>query len=98
MTDDETPAEAIQGVAQVLVRDNEWRQPQARGDRTPAAVYFGSSVEQSSFILALFCLDDGVRLSGETVTALYNTLAGISSSAITIADKERIIESPVFTD
>jgi putative transposase len=42
--DYETPAEAIQGLAQFFVRDNEWRQHQALGYRTPAAVYFGSSV------------------------------------------------------
>jgi putative transposase len=42
--DYETPAEAIQGLAPFFVRYNEWRQHQARGDRTPAAVYFGSSV------------------------------------------------------
>jgi putative transposase len=42
--DYETPAEAIQGLAQFFVRYNEWRQHQALGYRTPAAVYFGSSV------------------------------------------------------
>jgi putative transposase len=42
--DDDTPAEAIQGLAQFFVRYNEWRQHQALGYRTPAAVYFGSSV------------------------------------------------------
>jgi putative transposase len=42
--DDETPAEAMQGWAQFFVRDKEWRQHQALGYRTPAAVYFGSSV------------------------------------------------------
>jgi hypothetical protein len=34
----------------------------------------------------------------ETFTALYDTMGGISSGAMTIADKERIIESPFFTD
>jgi putative transposase len=42
--DDETPREAIQGFATFFVRDNEWRQHQALGYQTPAAVYFGSSV------------------------------------------------------
>jgi len=42
--DYETPAEARQGLAQCFVRYNEWRQHQALGYRTPAAVYFGSSV------------------------------------------------------
>jgi putative transposase len=42
--DDETPREAMQGFAQFLVRSNEWRQHQALDYRTPAAVYFNSSV------------------------------------------------------
>ena len=42
--DYETPAEAIQGLAQFFVRYNEWRQHQALGYRTPAAVYFNSSI------------------------------------------------------
>jgi putative transposase len=42
--DYETPAEAMQGLAQFFVRYNEWRQHQALGYQTPAAVYFGSSV------------------------------------------------------
>jgi putative transposase len=42
--DYETPAEAMQGLAQFFVRYNEWRQHQALGYRTPAAVYFGLSV------------------------------------------------------
>jgi putative transposase len=41
--DYETPREAMQGLAQFFVRYNEWRQHQALGYRTPAAVYFGSN-------------------------------------------------------
>ena len=44
LKDYETPREAIQGLAQFFVRYNEWRQHQALGYRTPAAVYFGSSL------------------------------------------------------
>ena len=40
--DYETPAEAMQGLAQFFVRYNEWRQHQALGYQTPAAVYFNS--------------------------------------------------------
>jgi putative transposase len=40
--DYETPREAIQGLETFFVRDNEWRQHQALGYQTPAAVYFGS--------------------------------------------------------
>jgi len=40
----ETPREARQGFAPFFVRSNEWRQPQALGDQTPASVYFGASV------------------------------------------------------
>jgi putative transposase len=39
-----TPREAIQGLAQFFVRDNELRQHQALGYQTPAAVYFASNV------------------------------------------------------
>jgi len=42
--DYETPAEAIQGLAQFFVRYNEWRQHQALGSRTLATVYCSSSV------------------------------------------------------
>jgi putative transposase len=42
--DYETPAEAMRGLGTFFVRYNEWRQHQALGYRTPAAVYFGSSV------------------------------------------------------
>ena len=42
--DYETPREAMQGLGTFFVRDNEWRQHQALGYQTPAAVYFGSSV------------------------------------------------------
>lgn len=42
--DYETPREAMQGLAQFFVRYNEWRQHQALGYQTPAAVYFSSSV------------------------------------------------------
>jgi putative transposase len=42
--DDETPREAIQGLGTFFVRDNEWRQHQALGSQTPAAVYFSSYV------------------------------------------------------
>jgi len=42
--DSETPREAIQGLAQFFVRYNEWRQHQALGYQTPAAVYFSSYV------------------------------------------------------
>jgi putative transposase len=42
--DYETPREAMQGLATFFVRDNEWRQHQARGYQTPASVYFGSSL------------------------------------------------------
>jgi hypothetical protein len=41
--DDETPREARPGFATFLVRDKEWRQPQALGEQTPASGYFGSS-------------------------------------------------------
>src|SRR5215470_1378038 len=44
LKDYETPREAIQGLAQFFVRYNEWRQHQALDYRTPAAVYFNSSV------------------------------------------------------
>jgi putative transposase len=54
-----TPREAMQGFAQCFVRSNAWRQHQALGDQTPAAVYGSSSVEQSIFMLTHFCLDDG---------------------------------------
>lgn len=40
--DYETPREAIQGLGTFFVRYNEWRQHQALGYQTPAAVYFGS--------------------------------------------------------
>jgi putative transposase len=63
LKDYETPREAMQGLATFFVRDNEWRQHQALGYQTPASVYFGSSLEQSILILALFCLDDGVRFN-----------------------------------
>ena len=42
--DDETPREAMQGLATFFVRYNEWRQHQALGYQTPAAVYFGLSI------------------------------------------------------
>ncbi len=44
LKDYETPREAMQGLATFFVRDNEWRQHQALGYQTPAAVYFGSYV------------------------------------------------------
>ena len=44
LKDYETPREAIQGLAQFFVRYNEWRQHQALGYQTPAAVYFSSYV------------------------------------------------------
>jgi putative transposase len=44
LKDYETPREAIQGLGTFFVRYNEWRQHQALGYQTPAAVYFGSSV------------------------------------------------------
>jgi len=44
LKDYETPREAMQGLGTFFVRDNEWRQHQARGYQTPASVYFGSSV------------------------------------------------------
>jgi putative transposase len=40
--DDETPREAMQGLAQFFVRYNGWRQHQALGYQTPAAVYYSS--------------------------------------------------------
>jgi putative transposase len=40
--DEETPREAMQGVATFVVRDNEGRQHQALGYQTPASVYVGS--------------------------------------------------------
>jgi putative transposase len=40
----ETPREAMQGLGTFFVRYNEWRQHQALDYRTPASVYFGSSV------------------------------------------------------
>ena len=42
LKDDETPREAMQGLATFFVRYNKWRQHQALGYQTPAAVYFGS--------------------------------------------------------
>ena len=42
--DDETPREAMQGLAQCFVRYHEWRQHQALGYQTPATVYFSSYV------------------------------------------------------
>ena len=39
-----TPREAMQGLGTFFVRYNEWRQHQALGYQTPAAVYFGLSV------------------------------------------------------
>jgi putative transposase len=42
--DDETPREAMQGLATFFIRSNEWRQHQALGYQTPASVYFGSYV------------------------------------------------------
>jgi putative transposase len=42
--DYETPREATQGLAQCFVRYNERRQHQALDYRTPAAVYFNSSL------------------------------------------------------
>ena len=42
--DYEMPREARQGLGAFFVRYNAWRQPQALGYRTPAAVYFNSSV------------------------------------------------------
>jgi putative transposase len=42
--DYETPREAMEGLATFFVRDNEWRQHQALGYRTPAAIYFSSSL------------------------------------------------------
>lgn len=44
LKDYETPREAMQGLAMFFVRYNEWRQHQALGYRTPAAVYFGSNL------------------------------------------------------
>ena len=44
LKDDETPREALQGLATFFVRYNEWRQHQALGYRTPAAVYFDSDL------------------------------------------------------
>jgi hypothetical protein len=56
----------MQGLATFFVRYNEWRQHQALGYQTPAAVFFGSYLEQAILILTLFCLDDGVRFSNGT--------------------------------
>jgi putative transposase len=44
LKDYETPREAMQGLGTFFVRYNEWRQHQALDYRTPASVYFGSSV------------------------------------------------------
>jgi putative transposase len=44
LKDDETPREAIQGLATFFVRYNERRQHQSLDYRTPAAVYFNSYV------------------------------------------------------
>ena len=44
LKDYETPREAMQGLETFFVRYNEWRQHQALDYRTPASVYFGSSV------------------------------------------------------
>jgi putative transposase len=63
LKDYETPREAMQGLATFFVRYNEWRQHQALGYQTPASVYFGSYLWQTIFIIALFCLDDGVRFT-----------------------------------
>jgi transposase InsO family protein len=42
--DDETPREAMEGLATCFVRYNEWRQHQALGYRTPATIYYGSTL------------------------------------------------------
>src|SRR2546430_2243419 len=42
LKDYETPREAMQGLGTFFVRYNEWRQHQALGYQTPAAVYFSS--------------------------------------------------------
>ena len=57
MKDDETPREAIEGFATFFVRDNERRQHQSLDDRTPAAVYFNSYLEQAILIFVSNCLD-----------------------------------------
>jgi putative transposase len=44
LKDYETPREAMQGLATFFVRYNEWRQHQALDYRTPAAIYFNSSL------------------------------------------------------
>ena len=44
LKDYETPREAMQGLGTFFVRYNEWRQHQALDYRTPASVYFGSSI------------------------------------------------------
>jgi putative transposase len=44
LKDDETPREAVQGLATCFVRYNEWQQHQALGYQTPASVYFGSNL------------------------------------------------------
>src|SRR5262245_60614147 len=53
----------MQGLATFFVRDNEWRQHQALGYQTTAAVYFGSYLYQTILILTLFCLDYVVRFT-----------------------------------
>jgi putative transposase len=44
LKDYETPREAMEGLATFFVRYNEWRQQQALGYRTPAAIYFSSNL------------------------------------------------------
>ena len=44
LKDYETPREAMEGLATFFVRYNEWRQHQALGYRTPAAIYFDSNL------------------------------------------------------
>src|SRR4029450_1558749 len=44
LKDYETPREAMEGLATFFVRYNEWRQHQALGYRTPAAIYFSSNL------------------------------------------------------
>ena len=44
LKDDETPQEAVQGLVTFFGRYNEWRQHQALGYQTPAAVYFSSDL------------------------------------------------------
>lgn len=60
LQDDETPREAMQGLATCFVRYSERRQHQSRAYHTPAAVYCGRGVAHSILSSwSFFCLQWG---------------------------------------